>query len=110
MQRLCLRWVYVLLYAVVMLLTVSQWVVFVKAVMQLFVLMSSPYTSLSLLNEGLIVSSVPLVLAVLLINLCYVQLFTVYTRQGIHRILDHAAIILPLNVCTLACGSFLFFI
>ena len=108
MQWLCLRWVYVLLYAVVVLLTVSQWVVFVKAVMQLFVLMSSPYTSLSLLNEGLIVLCVPLVLAVLLINLCYVQLFTVYARQGIHRILDYAAIILPLNVCTLACGSFLF--
>lgn len=110
MQWLCLRWVHVLLYAVVVLLTVSQWVVFVKAVMQLFVLMSSPYTSLSLLNEGLIVSSVPLVLAVLLINLRYVQLFTVYTRQGIHRILDNAVFILPLNVCTLACGSFLFFI
>lgn len=111
MPSLCPRWLCRILYVSVVLLTVFQWVVCVKALSQCVMLLSSPYTSLSILQEGLVLLCVPLILAVLVINLGFAQIFLADCPLGlVSCIVERALVVLPLNICTLACGSFLFFI
>ena len=102
------------IYGILIFFTALLAAMFIKALFSFFVLMSSPYSTMSIFTEGLVALSVPLALCMIALNLYYLvkyDQFLTYYRGGQRgqRLVDHSIILLPLNVCTLACGSFLFF-